>query len=98
MQNSYHILIDQIDALRVLRADTDEEKGQLLEQIGGKGIVDSTFSRHGGDHQNRSLPIGGARTDRGGQGRLGEAHFLRDGPQAAMRFDEDQGLEGREAH
>lgn len=34
------LLIDQIDALRVLRADTDEEKGQPLEQIGGKGIVE----------------------------------------------------------
>ncbi len=34
------LLVDQIDALRVLRADTDEEKGRLLEQIGGKGIVE----------------------------------------------------------
>jgi hypothetical protein len=34
------LLIDQIDSLRVLRADTDEEKGQLLEQIGGKGLVE----------------------------------------------------------
>ena len=34
------LLIDQIDALRVLRADTDEEKGRLLEQIGGKGVVE----------------------------------------------------------
>lgn len=34
------LLVDQIDALRVLRADTDEEKSQLLEQIGGKGIVE----------------------------------------------------------
>jgi len=33
-------LIDQIDSLRVLRADTDEEKGRLLEQIGGKGLVE----------------------------------------------------------
>ena len=34
------LLVDQIDALRVLRADTDDEKGRLLEQIGGKGIVE----------------------------------------------------------
>lgn len=34
------LLIDQIDALRALRADTDEEKGRLLEQIGGKGVVE----------------------------------------------------------
>jgi len=34
------LLIDQIDSLRVLRADTDEEKGRLLEQIGGKGLVE----------------------------------------------------------
>ena len=34
------LLIDQIDSLRVLRADSDEEKGRLLEQIGGKGIVE----------------------------------------------------------
>ena len=34
------LLVDQIDALRVLRADTDEEKGRLLEQIGGKGVVE----------------------------------------------------------
>jgi len=37
---SPELLVDQIDALRVLRADTDEEKGRLLEQIGGKGIVE----------------------------------------------------------
>lgn len=34
------LLIDQIDLLRVLRADSDEEKGRLLEQIGGKGLVE----------------------------------------------------------
>lgn len=34
------LLLDQIDSLRVLRADSDEEKGALLEQIGGKGIVE----------------------------------------------------------
>ena len=33
-------MLDQIDSLRVLRADTDEEKGALLEQIGGKGVVE----------------------------------------------------------
>jgi hypothetical protein len=31
------LLIDRIDALRVLRADSDEEKGALLEEIGGSG-------------------------------------------------------------
>jgi hypothetical protein len=31
------LLIDRIDALRVLRADSDEDKGRLLEEIGGKG-------------------------------------------------------------
>jgi hypothetical protein len=34
------ILLDRIDALRVLRADTVEEKGQLLEAIGGTGKVE----------------------------------------------------------
>jgi len=34
------LLLDQIDSLRVLRADTDEEKSALLEQIGGKGVVE----------------------------------------------------------
>ena len=31
------LLLDRIDALRVLRADSDEEKGRLLEEIGGSG-------------------------------------------------------------
>ena len=31
------LLLDRIDALRVLRADTDEQKGKLLEEIGGSG-------------------------------------------------------------
>ena len=38
--SSPELLLDQIDALRVLRANNDEEKGRLLEQIGGKGIVE----------------------------------------------------------
>ena len=33
-------LLDRIDALRVLRADTPEEKGRLLEEIGGSGKVE----------------------------------------------------------
>jgi hypothetical protein len=33
-------LLDRIDALRVLRADTPEEKGRLLEEIGGPGQVE----------------------------------------------------------
>jgi hypothetical protein len=33
-------LLDRIDALRVLRADSPEEKGRLLEEIGGPGKVE----------------------------------------------------------
>ncbi len=33
-------LLDRIDALRVLRADSAEEKGRLLEEIGGPGKVE----------------------------------------------------------
>jgi hypothetical protein len=33
-------LLDRIDALRVLRADTPEEKERLLEEIGGSGGVE----------------------------------------------------------
>jgi hypothetical protein len=33
-------LLDRIDALRVLRADTPEEKRRLLEEIGGRGKVE----------------------------------------------------------
>ena len=33
-------LFDRIDALRVLRADSAEEKGRLLEEIGGPGKVE----------------------------------------------------------
>lgn len=39
------LLLDQIDALRVLRAQTDTEKGRLLEQIGGKGVVEQEIVR-----------------------------------------------------
>ncbi len=34
------LLLDRIDALRVLRASSNEEKGQLLEEIGGSGKVE----------------------------------------------------------
>lgn len=34
------LLLDRIDALRVLRASSVEEKGQLLEEIGGSGKVE----------------------------------------------------------
>ena len=34
------LILDRIDALRVLRADTQEEKGRLLEEIGGRGKVE----------------------------------------------------------
>ena len=33
-------LLDRIDALRVLRASSTEEKGRLLEEIGGPGKVE----------------------------------------------------------
>jgi hypothetical protein len=33
-------LLDRIDALRVLRADSPEERGRLLEEIGGPGKVE----------------------------------------------------------
>ena len=32
-----NLLLDRIDALRVLRADSAEEKGAILEQIAGRG-------------------------------------------------------------
>ncbi|MEY4361662.1 MAG: hypothetical protein RL391_968, partial [Actinomycetota bacterium] len=34
------LLLDRLDSLRVLRADTDEEKDALLFQIGGRGVVE----------------------------------------------------------
>jgi hypothetical protein len=34
------VLLDRIDALRVLRASSTEEKGRLLEEIGGPGKVE----------------------------------------------------------
>ena len=37
------LLLDRIDALRVLRADTDEKKGALLEQIAGTGKVEQAI-------------------------------------------------------
>lgn len=39
------LLLDQLDALRVLRAQSDVEKGFLLEQIGGKGEVEQDIVR-----------------------------------------------------
>lgn len=39
------LLLDRIDALRVLRADTDEQKGALLEQIAGSGKVEQSIVR-----------------------------------------------------
>jgi hypothetical protein len=33
-------LLDRVDALRVIRADTPEERGRLLEEIGGGGKVE----------------------------------------------------------
>ncbi|MBI4884924.1 MAG: hypothetical protein HY826_12805, partial [Actinobacteria bacterium] len=34
------LVLDRIDALRVLRADTPEEKGAILERIAGRGQVE----------------------------------------------------------
>jgi hypothetical protein len=39
------LLIDRIDAIRVFRADTEEEKGKLLEQIAGHGAVERDIVR-----------------------------------------------------
>lgn len=39
------LLIDRIDAIRVLRADSEEEKGALLEQIAGSGNVERDIIR-----------------------------------------------------
>lgn len=39
------LLLDRIDALRVLRADTPEQRGQLLEEIGGSGKVEQDIVR-----------------------------------------------------
>ncbi|MGD9703293.1 MAG: hypothetical protein AB7Q42_17015 [Acidimicrobiia bacterium] len=37
LEHDEHLLLDRIDALRVLRADTVEEKSRLLEELGGHG-------------------------------------------------------------
>jgi hypothetical protein len=37
------LVLDRIDALRVLRANSDEEKGALLEQIAGSGKVEQNI-------------------------------------------------------
>ena len=37
------LVLDRIDALRVLRADDDEQKGALLEQIAGSGKVEQAI-------------------------------------------------------
>jgi hypothetical protein len=38
-------LLDRIDALRILRADSEDEKGRLLEQLGGRSRVDQDIVR-----------------------------------------------------
>lgn len=38
-------LLDRIDALRILRADSEDEKGRLLEAIGGSGKVEQDIVR-----------------------------------------------------
>ncbi len=42
-QGMDELVLDRIDALRVLRADTVEEKGALLEQIAGSGKVEQAI-------------------------------------------------------
>jgi hypothetical protein len=39
------LLVDRIDALRVLRADTPEEKSQILESIAGPGKAEQDIVR-----------------------------------------------------
>jgi hypothetical protein len=39
------LLLDRIDALRILRADTPDEKGKLLEQIAGSGKPEQDIVR-----------------------------------------------------
>src|SRR5690606_28742149 len=38
-------LLDRIDALRIVRADSEEEKGRLLERLGGRGRVEQDIVR-----------------------------------------------------
>ena len=39
------LVLDRIDALRVLRATTPDEKGAILEQIAGEGRVEQDIVR-----------------------------------------------------
>ena len=39
-QTHTELLLDKIDAIRILRADTDEERDKLLLEIGGSGKVE----------------------------------------------------------
>jgi len=39
------LLLDQIDALRVLRAPAEQQKEKLLEQIGAHGTVEKEMVR-----------------------------------------------------
>jgi hypothetical protein len=39
------ILLDRIDALRVLRADNEEERGAILEELGGSGKPEQDIIR-----------------------------------------------------
>jgi hypothetical protein len=44
-EDSDDLLVDRIDALRVLRADTPEEKSQILESIAGPGKAEQDIVR-----------------------------------------------------
>ena len=47
------LILDRIDALRVLRANTPEEKGQMLEEIGGRGKVEQDIV----NELSKTLPL-----------------------------------------
>ncbi len=58
-------LLDRIDTLRVLRADSPEEKGRLLEEIGGPGKVEQDIV----DQLSKVRPLWQPR-------KFGEAHRM----------------------
>lgn len=44
-EDDQNLLIDRIDALRILRASSDEERDRLLLRIGGSGLVEQEMAR-----------------------------------------------------
>ena len=56
-ESKTEILLDKIDALRILRAESDEERDQLLFELAGSGRVEQEMLRDtdaGPRHQMRS--------------------------------------------